>query len=101
MRISTRLQENVDRFEHLFRLARLHKARELPKCSHRISSQEIVSRCSSDALSPTLETMRRWSTWKQSPANLFDDYILGALLLYGAWRVGKDVRSGQRFLRSE
>ena len=28
----------------------------------------------------------------------FDDYILGAFLLYGAWRVGKDVKSGQRFL---
>ena len=49
-------------------------------------------------LAPALETIRRWSTWKQSPANLFDDYILGALLLYGAWRVSKDIRSGQRFL---
>ena len=49
-------------------------------------------------LAPVLETMRRWSTWKESPANLFDDYIMGALLLYGAWRVSKDVRSGQRFL---
>jgi hypothetical protein len=49
-------------------------------------------------VAPVLETMRRWHTWKQSPANLFDDYIMGALLLYGAWRVGKDVRSGQRFL---
>ncbi|HSB28042.1 MAG TPA: hypothetical protein VLE19_09305 [Pyrinomonadaceae bacterium] len=29
-----------------------------------------------------------------------DDYFLGAFLLYGAWRVGKDVRSGQRFLAS-
>ena len=49
-------------------------------------------------LAPLLETIRRWSTWQQSPANLFDDYIMGAFLLYGAWRVGKDVRSGQRFL---
>jgi len=47
-------------------------------------------------LAPALETIRRWSTWKQSPANLFDDYIMGALLLYGAWRVGKDVRSVRR-----
>ena len=41
-------------------------------------------------LAPALETIRRWSTWKESPANLFDDYIMGGLLLYGAWRVGKD-----------
>ena len=49
-------------------------------------------------LAPLGETMRRWSTWKQSPANLFDDYIMGAFLLYGVWRTGKDIRSGQRVL---
>jgi hypothetical protein len=49
-------------------------------------------------LAPLAETIRRWSTWQQSPANLFDDYIMGAFLLYAAWRTGKDVRSGQRVL---
>jgi hypothetical protein len=49
-------------------------------------------------LTPLGETIRRWSTWQESPPNLFDDYIMGAFLLYGAWRVGKDVYSGQRFL---
>ncbi|HEY8223633.1 MAG TPA: hypothetical protein VIG25_00055 [Pyrinomonadaceae bacterium] len=49
-------------------------------------------------LTPLAETVRRWSTWRENPPALFDDYILGAFLLYGAWRVGKDVRSGQRFL---
>ena len=49
-------------------------------------------------LAPLAETIRRWSTWKQSPANLFDDYIMGAFLLYGAWRLGKDLRNGQRVL---
>ena len=44
------------------------------------------------------ETIRRWSTWKLAPASLFDDYIIGAFLLYGAWRTGKDLRSGQRVL---
>ena len=47
---------------------------------------------------PLAETIRRWSTWRESPANLFDDYFIGAFLLYGAWRVGKDPRSGQRYL---
>jgi hypothetical protein len=49
-------------------------------------------------LTPLAETVRRWSTWRENPPALFDDYVLGAFLLYGAWRVGKDVRSGQRFL---
>ncbi|HEV7473097.1 MAG TPA: hypothetical protein VGN90_03545 [Pyrinomonadaceae bacterium] len=49
-------------------------------------------------LAPLAETIRRWSTWQQSPANLFDDYIMGAFLLYGAWRIGKDAHNGQRVL---
>ena len=49
-------------------------------------------------LTPLAETIRRWSTWRENPPALFDDYILGAFLLYGAWRADKDVRSGQRFL---
>ena len=49
-------------------------------------------------LTPLAETIRRWSTWRENPASLFDDYILGGLLLFGAWRVTKDARRGQRFL---
>jgi hypothetical protein len=49
-------------------------------------------------LTPLAETVRRWNTWRENPPALFDDYLLGAFLLYGAWRVGKDARSGQRFL---
>jgi len=49
-------------------------------------------------LTPLAETIRRWSTWRENPPALFDDYILGAFLLYGAWRVGKNARAGQRFL---
>ena len=50
------------------------------------------------ALAPLAETIRRWSTWRDNPPALFDDYIIGALLIYGAWRVGRDAREGQRFL---
>jgi hypothetical protein len=49
-------------------------------------------------LVPIAETVRRWSTWRQSPIALFDDYILSALVLYGAWLAGRDFRRGQCFL---
>lgn len=49
-------------------------------------------------ITPILETIRRWHTWQESPSALFDDYILGGLLIYGAWRVGQNPQSGQRFL---
>jgi len=28
----------------------------------------------------------------------FDDYVLGGLLLFGAWRVKRNARAGQKFL---
>ncbi len=46
-------------------------------------------------LMPLGETIRRWSTWREYPPSLFDDYILGAFLLYAAWRTRRDVRGGQ------
>jgi hypothetical protein len=49
-------------------------------------------------LAPLAETIRRWSTWREYPPGLFDDYVMGAFLLYGAWRTGRDVRGGQRYL---
>ena len=49
-------------------------------------------------VTPVLETIRRWSTWRENPPAMFDDYVLGAFLLYGAWRVGRDPINGQRFL---
>src|SRR5215510_11904188 len=49
-------------------------------------------------LTPLAETIRRWSTWRENPPALFDDYILGAFLLFGAWRTGKDVTRGRPFL---
>jgi hypothetical protein len=49
---------------------------------------------------PIVETIRRWhqlADFRVWPFWL-DDYLLGSLLLYGAWRVKKDVRTGRRFL---
>ena len=47
---------------------------------------------------PLAETIRRWSTWQQTPANFFDDYLMGAFLIYSAGRTGNDVRSGRPYL---
>ena len=47
---------------------------------------------------PLLETIRRWHTWQDDPLAFFDDYILGFLLLYGAWRVTKNTEGGRKFL---
>ncbi len=49
-------------------------------------------------LAPLLDTIRRWHTWTEYPPALLDDYLLGAFLLYGVWRTGKDPVDGQRFL---
>jgi hypothetical protein len=47
---------------------------------------------------PIAETVRRWSTWRESPLTLIEDYVLAALVLYGAWLVGREFRRGQCFL---
>jgi hypothetical protein len=49
-------------------------------------------------IAPLGDTIRRWSTWQQFPPALFDDYIMGAFLLYAAWRTGRDARAGQPYL---
>ena len=49
-------------------------------------------------VTPILETIRRWHTWRDNPPAFFDDFILGGLLIYGAWRVSKNPDSGQKFL---
>ena|SRR5215204_1853606 len=49
-------------------------------------------------VTPLLETIRRWSTWQSDPLSYFDDFILGGLLLFGAWKVTKDAGRGQKYL---
>ena len=49
-------------------------------------------------LAPLLDTVRRWHTWTGWPPAILDDYLLGAILLYGVWRTRKDPVEGQRFL---
>lgn len=47
---------------------------------------------------PALETVRRWNTWREFPPGLFDDYVLGALLLAGAWLSLRRPSPGQKLL---
>ncbi len=51
-------------------------------------------------VTPLAETFRRWRQLSDLRIWPFwlDDFVLGGLLLYGAWRVGKDVRIGRPFL---
>lgn len=49
-------------------------------------------------LAPMAETIRRWNSWRDFPPALFDDYILGALLLAGAWMTARNFHRGQRLL---
>lgn len=52
-------------------------------------------------ITPALETARRWREVRDMtvwwPA-FIDDYLIGAFLLYGAWRVGKDAGAGRAVL---
>ncbi len=49
-------------------------------------------------LAPMLDTIRRWSTWREWPPALLDDYIIGALLLSAAWIAGRDPVKGRLWL---
>ncbi len=49
-------------------------------------------------LAPLGETVRRWQTWREYPPAFFDDYIMGAFLLAGAWLVGRNFLAGQKLL---
>jgi hypothetical protein len=49
-------------------------------------------------LAPLAETVRRGHTWREDPPALFDDYLMGAFLLLGAWAVSRRWESGQRIL---
>lgn len=45
-------------------------------------------------ITPLLETLRRWGELRQGTIwwpSFLDDYLIGAFLLYGSWRAGKDA----------
>lgn len=44
------------------------------------------------------ETVRRWHTWREWPPSLFDDYLIGVFLFYGAWRSARYERGGRAWL---
>jgi hypothetical protein len=46
-------------------------------------------------LAPVGETIRRWDSWQEFPPALLDDYLMGAMLIWGAWSAGQgDARWG-------
>jgi hypothetical protein len=47
---------------------------------------------------PLVETLRRWGTWLDFPPATLDDYLLGALLIAGAWASGRHKPFGDRLL---
>jgi hypothetical protein len=47
---------------------------------------------------PLVETIRRWGTWLEFPPATLDDYLLGALLIAGAWASGQRKPFGDRLL---
>jgi hypothetical protein len=49
---------------------------------------------------PLVETARRWGQLGDIRVWPFwlDDWAIGAFLVYGAWRAGKDLRTGQPIL---
>ena len=49
-------------------------------------------------LIPVLGIVRNWTEAKQDIAGFFGDIAIGAFLLFGAWKAGQNVRSGQRYL---
>lgn len=49
-------------------------------------------------VAPVAETIRRWNSWRDFPPALFDDYIMGAFLLAGAWLTARNFPRGQQLL---
>ena len=49
-------------------------------------------------LIPLLGIVKNWTETKQDAFGFFADILLGTFLLFGAWKVGQNERSGQRFL---
>jgi hypothetical protein len=47
---------------------------------------------------PLVETIRRWSTWQEYPPAIIDDYLMGALLIAGAWASRRHKPYGDRLL---
>ena len=52
------------------------------------------------AVLPPAETARRWHQLADPQMFFawFDDWLIGAFLLYGAWRAGRDATTGQATL---
>ena len=49
-------------------------------------------------LLPLAETVRRWPLWHEYPPDYLDDFLIGAFLLYSAWRYSRDPVRGRILL---
>jgi hypothetical protein len=49
-------------------------------------------------LAPLGETIRRWNNWHEFPPAIIDDYLMGALLLWGAWSARQHSSNGRALL---
>lgn len=49
-------------------------------------------------LAPLGETIRRWHVWREYPPAILDDYLMGALLLWGAWAARGGAGHGRAVL---
>jgi hypothetical protein len=47
---------------------------------------------------PVLETIRRWDTWREYPAAMFDDYVIGAVMLWVAWVTRRERPQDRTYL---
>ena len=47
---------------------------------------------------PVIETWRRWNTWREYPPAMFDDYVLGAIMIWVVWVTRREQPRDRTYL---